>query len=79
MPQPTPIDTELRGILYAAGVTDWTAAEFRRAREMLIDSHQRAHPRIFESRERWRQRAMRLRDRYEPLTDWTTHDRDPFS
>lgn len=61
---------DLRAILDAAGHHDPTPEELRRGQRALGQFLAAAAPSLVTTRDRWKRRALRLRDRHEPGSDW---------
>lgn len=78
MPRPATRYRDLRAILDAAGHHDPSPEELRRGQRALGQFLAATLPGLLATREKWRKRALRLRDRHAPRVDWGAEEvRDP--
>lgn len=65
-----PDERDVLAILDAAGCHDLSPAQMRRARLALARYTATVHPRICQAKDRWKSRALYVRDKYAPTMDW---------
>lgn len=70
MAKQVPVSLDVQALLLAAGIDRPTPTQVRNVRHALALYARSIAPRLLDSKERWRFRALRLRDRYAPHLDW---------